>query len=203
MKAITQLLGVVLFYALASTATAGLITSTVGDADCFGLGGACAAGDEWRDDLGGAFFTDYRSPGDNATAPHTDIWNSPTSPSWTHSYSLGGGSATSAFFDLFIAGFADIGAVNLLADATIIATYDFPGLFQRVHKLTAAVPLGLLDGSTVFTLTSSGNDGFIIDQSVLRIETTDSSVPTPATLALFGLGLIGLRVARRKRQHHR
>lgn len=178
---------------------AGLISSTVGDIDCFGLGGACAGGDLWRD-LGGSFFSDYRSAGDITTASHTDQWFAPSGPAWTHTYALGGETATTAFFDLFIAGFADVGTVNLLADATIIATYDFSGLFETVHALTAAVPLGLIDGSTLFTLTTGGGDGFAIDHSVLRIETTGgSTVPAPATLALLALGLISLSWQNRKK----
>ncbi len=194
-----SLISITFLCLVANTANSALITSTVGDVDCFGLGGTCADGDLWRDGLGGSFFTDYRDAGDLATASHTDIWDSPNSPSWTHSYNLGAGSPVTAYLDLFIAGFADIGAVSLFADNTLIATYDFPGQFQTVHALTAAVPLALLDGSTAFSLNAGGGDGFIIDHSTLRIDTSVTSVPEPLTVALMGLGLIGIGISRRKK----
>jgi hypothetical protein len=185
---------------IASSANATLISNTVGDSDCFGLGGSCADGDLWRDELGGIFFTDYRDAGDVATASHTDIWSTLTNPTWVHSYSLGGEAPISAFFDLFIAGFADIGSIDLLADATVIATYDFTNQFQTFHALTAAVPLALIDGSTSFSLSSSGSDGFIIDSSTLRIETSSASVPEPASIALIGLGLAGIGISRKRKK---
>ncbi|MCB1759733.1 MAG: PEP-CTERM sorting domain-containing protein [Gammaproteobacteria bacterium] len=185
---------------LSGPANASLISNTVGDSDCFGLGGTCADGDLWRDGLGGVFFNDYRDAGDIATASHTDIWSTPTNPSWIHSYSLGGETPISAFLDLFIAGFADIGSINLLADATVIATYNFPSQFQTVHALTVAVPLGLIDGSTSFSLSTGGSDGFIIDNSTLRIETNSTNIPEPASMVLVGFGLAGISFVRRRRQ---
>ena len=119
-------------------------------------------------------------------------------PVWTHSYALGGATVTGAFLDLFIAGFADVGSVDLLADGAVIATFDFVGLFQRVHSLTTAIPLAAIDGSTVFSLSGPGGDGYIIDHSVLRVETA-MAAPEPVSLMLMGLGIAGLGFAARKR----
>jgi hypothetical protein len=180
-------------------ANADLITSSVGDEDCFGLGGICADGDKFVD-LGGTFFADYRDAGDLASAPHTDYWNSPGVQSWTHNYVLTGGTPISASLDLFIAGVADIGPVSFFADNSLIATFDFPGLFDTAHFLTVAVPLVLIDGSTMFLIGPSEGDGYIIDYSTLRVETTTTSVPEPGTLALLGIGLLGMGMTRRKKK---
>lgn len=178
---------------MSGAANAALISSTVGDADCFGLGGACADGDLWSDGLGGVFFTDYQTVGDPS---HTDSWFV-GDRAWEHLYSLGGEAPVAAFLDLLIAGFADIGSVDLLAGATVIATYDFADQFQSVHALTVAVPLGLIDGATSFSLSGPGDDGYIIDYSTLRI-TTEGTVPEPAPIALIGIGLAGLLCSRRR-----
>lgn len=175
-------------------AQATVITDTVGDVDCFGLGGSCADGDLYVSDLGGSFSDDNRESDDNTSAPHTDHWDSPVTPTWTHSYSLGAETPVSGSLGLFIAGFADIGAVDLLADGSVIQTYDFPGQFQTVHDLTAFVPVGLLDGSTTFSLSTAGADGFTIDHSTLTVttETRAPAVPEPGILGLLGIGLLAL-----------
>lgn len=190
----------------ATSVNAAVVYSNVGDSDCFGLGGTCADGDAWRDDLGGVFFTDYRDATDLATAAFTDIWDSPADVNWVHTYDLDGESVVSAVLNLFIAGFADIGAVDFYADNTLIANFDFPGEFDIVQDLAVSVPVALIDGSTSFTLGTSGGDGFIIDMASLVIETeaTDDgevseTVPQPASFALLLLGLAGISLSRRNR----
>lgn len=181
----------------AGTAQAAFVSlsSNYGDADCFGLGGTCAPGDGYVTTLGGVFFADNRTAADIATAPITDIWQA-GNRSWTHTYAMPG-TPLVASFQFLIAGFADIGSVDLLIDGVVSATYTFAGQNDIVHSLSLAVPLSAIDGSTTFALSGPGGDGYILDSSrlTIRFETTD--IPAPGTLLLAALALGGLAVSRR------
>ena len=61
-----------------------------------------------------------------------------------------------------------------------------------------AVPTPLLTGSDVVSWNGTGGDGYSIDYSELSVRTTEP-VPEPASLLLFGTGLVGLRAWRRRR----
>lgn len=172
------------------------LTSMVGDNDIFGIPGAPAEsinGKNYITDLGGAFFNDYRTPGD---PPHTDIWFSTGVlgvPVWTHTYNLGGGAPLSGVLQLNVAGIADTGLVRLLADGVEIGTMNFPNGGTTAHELFFPVPLHVLDGSTLFTFSNGGGpfeDSFIIDFTKLTIET--DVIPEPSTWLLLGTGLAGI-----------
>lgn len=164
----------------------GQLTSMYGDADGFGFGAPEVDGGLYLT-MGGTFFSDYRTASDLATAPFTDWWESHTGLgiNWTHTYDPSG--ATGATLRLYIAGFADIGAVTLTMDGSPLTTFDFQGQFQTSHILDVAVPVSALDGSTSFAFTGPGGDGYIMDYARLTV------VPAPASAAVMAVGLAGLR----------
>jgi hypothetical protein len=173
-------LGVMAF--AACSAMAGNFITMYGDADGFGFGAPQDVdGALWRDEFGGTFFTDYRDPEDLASAPNTDHWDGLGSFSpWTYDYALDF-APTAASLRLYIAGFADIGAVSLVSDGSVLTTFNFPGQFQTTHVLDIPVPLSHIDGSTTFSLQGPDGDGCIIDYARLTI------VPEPTTLVLVAL----------------
>ena len=204
MKRFSLCLCVVVLLAMAMPASADII-SLVGDKDGFGLAGAPAVpadGTLWRDGLGGVFFTDYREPGDLANAPFTDIWAANGGFSYSHSYSLGGQTAISATLDIQIAGIHDINpgdTYNFFVDGTIVGTIPYnsnENAFQEVKLYSFNIPVALINGLDTINLSGTGGDGYAINFSELRIET--SAVPEPTTMLLIGLGLMGLAGIRRK-----
>ena len=194
--------------ALSEQAVAVSIVDLVGDKDGFGLAGAPAVpanGTRWVTDLGGVFFTDYRDAGDLANAPFTDIWDSPGSISYSHTYALGALVPVSAVLDIQIAGIHDVNQLNVydvVVDATTIGQIP-PNLgadnFQEVILYSFNVPVGLINGTDAVSVSLTGGDGFSINFSELRIE----AIPEPATAILAGVGLLGVMVLRRRASKHR
>ena len=183
------------------------VNSLVGDKDGFGLSGAPAVpadGTLWVDNLSGIFFTDYRDAGEKASNLFTDWWNAPGGFSFTHTYNLSGLTPTSAELDIQIAGIHDINETevyDLLVDGVIvgqIAPNSNSKAYEEVLLYSFDIPLALLDGSNVISLSGTGGDGYDINFSELKIETEASAVPEPATMLLLGIGLTGLAAFKRK-----
>lgn len=178
---------------------AGAITvvDLVGDKDGFGVPGAPAVpadGTRWSDDLGGVFFTDYRDAGDLANAPFTDIWDSPLSFSYTHSYDLGGLTALSAVLDIQIAGIGDVDLTSTYAVEVnsvpigAIPPNANPDNFQEVWLYSFNIPINLISGSDSIQVTAGGGDGFTVNFSELRIEVA----PEPTTVGSIAVGMVAL-----------
>lgn len=181
-------LTVVIAVGLAAPAQAGAVSHFYGDVDGFGIGAPEVDGALWVSDFGGVFFTDYRDADDIANGFYTDWWDSHNNDiTWTYTYTVPDG-LTSANLHIYIAGFADIGAVTLNLDGSALTIFDFSGQFQTSHILDVSVPLSAIDGSTTFSFTGPGGDGYIIDYVRLDL------IPAPTTIALLVLGgLVGRR----------
>jgi hypothetical protein len=184
----------VLFAASAEAST----ISLVGDIDCFGLTGPCPDGTRWEDDLGGVFFTSNQGPGDPA---FTDTWAAPGSFSYTHTYA--NSPALSAALEIKIAGLHDINQTtvyDLLFNGTSIGAIPNhlgADAFQEVLTYSFVVPIALLTGSDLVSLSGMSGDGFSFDYSQLTIQTQDAAaVPEPASVLLLGSGLVLYRMRR-------
>lgn len=186
------------------SAHATTVVSMEGDADCFGLGGVCADGAGYRDDLGGSFFADNSDVSDPAG---TDVWDAFGDLSFTHMFDLTGLTATSAAATIKVAGIADFSG-----DATFSLNGTQIGLlpqnngsngFQETRTFTFGFSTALLStGMNVVNLVLSpagGGDGYVVDFTKIEISTSEIPLPGAAPLMLAGLAGLGARKLRRNK----
>lgn len=191
------------FLAAAATASVMLFASPsqaavlamAGDDDCFGLGGSCADGSLWRDDLGGVFFSSNATGSDPA---FTDEWDAFSDPS----YSLAFAGGTGLSLEMRIAGIGDVGrSYDVLVNGTsvgMIPENTGPNGFQEVLTYTFDLADGSLLTNNNIVISVSGGDGYSVDY--VSLLGAPGGIPEPTTWAMmiFGFGLIGGSMRRRK-----
>lgn len=195
MKLAHRAINIIAFLFLSNFASAGLISSVVGDKDCFGTLDACVEdGSTW---LAGGWAAVTAEADDPLFTDR--LISTAETQSWNHSFSAA--AYSSAFLDIRTVGIADIaGPIDVFVDGVLAGSMPLDGFGHiLVETFTFGFNASLLsDGfATVSFTPASSSDAWAIDYSEIRAET--ASVPEPGSLALLGLGLAAIGLSRKRR----
>lgn len=199
------------------SASAMIVTNTVGDID--NLGGAIApsatsfpnsafdnrSGAE-SSAINGAQWTDWSNSQFGIDLPGGEFLGNPT---FNHTYAAFS-SITSAVWEIGIGGVQSQNDRLFLDEILIASSTDFPSQGSNGYgiisfNITGTALNALLDGSAAFRVNLNSNstgEPVVFDYAKLTIDgilrDEAPSIPTPSTIALFGLGLLALGLKQRK-----
>lgn len=181
--------------------------SLVGDKDGFGLSGAPAVpvAGTWTG-YGGSFGGSYREVDDPLFTDNWGFWQDGApmaQPTWVHSYALPAGPGW-AKLTINESGMSDDrGPWHVVFNQVTIGQIGEFGsdATQDFRLLTFDVPLNLLTGSDTVSLVYQDQsvEGYAINFAELEIDGASEPVPEPASMLLFGTGLVATRFFRKRR----
>ena len=198
MKKLSKVLTMLLILGVFSSAGVAVaapvtVSDLFGDQDGFGIGVLDGQDFDWSL-IGGADADGL-----------TDTWVT-NNQSWAHTYDLSGISTlTSAYLEVFTGGAGTdgtFGPADLLIDGTLVGQLTvgynpISGYNKAVKDVYDLMPFSSLLVGANTILVSTGLDSWALDYSLLSLEGT-ATVPEPSTLLLFGTGLMGIGIFRRK-----